>query len=322
MGLFDFGSTSTAEVALASRMAWAAYQGEPLPGEGWLPLDGDALGFVPLPLPGSASFNGIYYEYTSGVLGTASAVVFRNGDKLAISFRGTDSDVDFGDIADYFDLLDSSYISHFDPLLNTVAEFIVANQISEIIITGHSLGAAATNELRDISATAYDGVFNDATYIGFATPVVADRLDILNFGFENDAVFKVAEAIDQTSVTFFSTTDNIVFYNDEYSDPSWPGDVFTIADSDDWSSHDKRFYVDAVQRIALSDNYRLMSRDSVVIVINTTNTVIDRDVRTSSHFNSSTFYIGQETAVDTIIAGTDNDYIEGFGGNDVLNGGL
>jgi hypothetical protein len=145
VGVFDYHSVPPAEVSLAADLAWAAYEGNPLP-LGWQPLDAIDLGFAES--PGDGTFDGYYFETGTSAPG-GSAIALRNEDRLAIAFRGTD---DALDLFRYPSLLNgNSYIDAFLPFLAAVAEYAQTSGISDILVTGHSLGAAAANILRDVS---------------------------------------------------------------------------------------------------------------------------------------------------------------------------
>lgn len=171
--------------------------------------------------------------------------------------------------------------------------------------------------MRNVSATKNEGFFNDANYLTIATPKVSSNPNIFNIGFENDWVFKsIARATPFVSSDFFSTTDNLILYDDEYAVDGFPGLLF---DPGDVSAHSATGYVEAIKIVSESTFYDLMARDSVVIVVDTDNQVTDKETSISDHFGQSAFYVGRSVA-DNILGGQVGDFIDGSGGNDQLEG--
>lgn len=151
-----------------------------------------------------------------------------------------------------------------------------------------------------------------------ATPKVSGNPNILNIGFENDWVFEsIARETPFVGSDFFSATDNIVLYDNEYSAADFPGLFF---DPSDVSAHSSTGYIEAIDRIINSEFYADMSRDSVIIVVATDAQVTDKDTSTSDHFGQSAFYVGRDSA-DDILGNTAVDFIDGGGGDDTLQGG-
>lgn len=72
------------------------------------------------------------------VLGDANAAVYKSGDTLLLSFRGTEvaqiDPVYWFALRQHYDL--------FEPLFQALDNYIQANPASKILVTGHSLGAA------------------------------------------------------------------------------------------------------------------------------------------------------------------------------------
>ncbi|SHH80967.1 VWA domain-containing protein [Marivita hallyeonensis] len=321
MTIFNFNGLTPERVVELVSLSNASYFGE-LPPTGWTALSGDEIGFEEGFLSGS--FDGTTFVGSAGFLGAPAAQVFQNGTELTVSFRGTDTSSLSALLADFTTYLDiignNNYINAFDSLLEAVADYAVesSNNILSINVVGHSLGAAAANILRSVSSTEFDGVFDNANFLTVASPKISSSPSILNVGFENDWVFKaIPRSTPFVNSDFFSTTDNIVLFDDDYSDENWPGLVFGPSDV---SSHDSSGYIEAVQRILSSSFYSEMTRDSVIVVVSTDNQVSDKDVTTSDHFGSSAFFIGRDQA-DDILGGQNVDYIEGFAGDDSLNGG-
>jgi hypothetical protein len=309
MGFFEFPSSD--EILIAAKMAKAAYAGgDTNVGGGWQPLTGADLHFNGTGLF-KTSYDSIYFN-TIGIGGAiASAVVFKHGSELSISFTGTDQKPeDFLTYPGLNPTLFPSYLFFYAPFLDLVTTYAHDNNYTVTIVTGHSLGAAAANLLRDIS----DPLWNSADFITFATPVVASNSVILNIGFENDAVFEALAGVHLLDHP--STTDNLIWYNDAYKAGLPLG----------LSAHDSSNYINAVERIAKSEFVDEMNRDSTVVLVAT-------DQQVTAGFTiklalGSAYYLGRDHGPDFQIAGIPDDIqggdradtIEGFAGNDTLDG--
>ena len=295
---------SANDVVLASTLASAAYKDNRLLASDWSALTTE-LGTL-----ASGRFDEAgYFNGSSG----AAAIVLRNGNQLVISFRGTD---DSADRLQYLSLGGNSYINLFSPLLDAVSKYLAKSENAglEVLITGHSLGGAAVNILRDVSlhtGSKY-AAFKDAEYIAFASPKIAASGQITNIGFENDGVYKYIGGYKD----YASTNDNIVVFDDAYGSSTWPGFTFDLSDT---TVHSSLIYKDVMNRIASSTFYGEMDPDAPVIVVNTNLEVSDKQVRTSDHYGKDAYFIGRDVA-DKILGGAGADKMEGFGGNDTLRG--
>ena len=293
---------SAKDVVLASTLASAAYKDNRLLASEWSALTTE-LGTL-----ASGRFDEAgYFNGSSG----ASAIVLRNGNQLVISFRGTD---DSADRLQYLSLGGNSYINLFSPLLDAVSKYLAKNAGLEVLITGHSLGGAAVNILRDVSLETGSkyAAFKNAEYIAFASPKIAVSGQIANIGFENDGVYKYIGGYKD----YTSTNDNIVVYDDAYGSSGWPGFMFDLSDT---TVHSSLIYRDVMNRITSSTFYGEMDPDAPVIVVNTNLEVSDKQVRTSNHYGKDAYFIGRDVA-DKILGGAGADKMQGFGGNDSLRG--
>ncbi|MEM8852281.1 MAG: hypothetical protein AAGD34_01195 [Pseudomonadota bacterium] len=325
MGLFAFGDLQADEVVTLAELADSAYANEDAPA-GWTTLLADDLGFEGSTTRGS--FQGNYYEtgLSSAFLGYAR--VLQNGDSLTISFRGTDS------VADYIlypEIINfDSFVKNFAPLLESVSDYISANGIADVFVTGHSLGAAAVNELQNLAAsntveitddTSVDyGDFADATYVAFASPEIFKDADVLNIGFEDDWVFKAVERetpLSSAQPDFASATNNVVWFDETYASSDFAFPLFNPYS--DTTAHHVENYISAAMRIPQSIYYDQMDRNSVVILVDVDSEVTDKKAPTSDHFGDPAFYIGRDVA-DIISGGTAGDFISGFAGDDTLAG--
>lgn len=314
MGLFNFPGLSAQRINDIVQLASASYVGG-VPPSGWRALTGNEVGFRAGTNTGT--YEGSTFVGPTGFFGAPAARAYRKGNSLAISFRGTDS---IGDYATYLDILgNNNYINAFNEFLAAVARYARSQGISDISVTGHSLGAAAANKLRNVSRNRFGGFFNNSAYLSIATPSVSSSQNILNIGYENDWVFKsIARQNRFIGSDFISTTDNIIYYDDKYASPGGPGLFFDPVFNT--SVHGANFYVDGVSRILGSEFYSSMNQDSNVIVVATDKEVTDKLTITSDHFGESVFYVGRDVK-DKIKGNDDIDYFDALGGNDELNGG-
>lgn len=294
MAAFDFQSLSTAQVQELAQLANAAYAGE-TPPSGWTQIREQEM---------------------SG----ASARAFQNGSSLTVSFRGTDDPA--ADALDILSLLvGNSYINEFSGFLNGVVGDISARGITEIFVTGHSLGGAAANILRDVSGSQFGGAFSGATYVTFASPKIASNQNILNIGHENDWVFKAAQAI-LSLPEFPSTTDHIVWYNELLALNNDLGlgtrSVTEFAVNADSSPHKIDNYIDTIARVSGSEFYSQTTRD-MTILVDEVDLLVTPLGSSSSNATGPALILGEARA-DAHRGGSFGDFIEGLGGNDFLEG--
>lgn len=310
MAAFDFNGLSTAQINDLTALAMASYVGNSPP-SGWSVVTGQTIG-------------GGAYTGNTFTNGNAAARVYRSGDTLTVSFRGTD-DVT-GDLPDIVSLLTgNSYINEFSALLNAVAAYAAGgNGISSIQVTGHSLGGAAVNILRNVSSSQFGGAFDDATYMAIAAPKISTNANILNIGHENDWAFKQVEtAIPFGPTEFFSTTDHIVWYNDLLALNNDLGlgirsltEFIVNADS---SPHGSDNYIDTIQRITSSEFYGQTTRDMTILVAATDLTITPLGSQ-SSNATGPALILGRDGANDALKGAGFGDFLEGLGGNDYLEG--
>ncbi len=213
------------------------------------------------------------------------------------------------------------YISAFSKFLQIVADYANQQGISSqnILITGHSLGAGAANLLRDNSTTIANGFFNSASFITFAAPVISSNTNILNFGFDNDRVFKVAEGI-AGEPDPPNALNNIIFVND--SQFGSDGERSEFSGSENLIVHDKSLYEVAAIRLRSSEALPFLTRDTHIAIVDTA-VVEATSVLANISFATSVAYIGSNIVdmSNTIIAGDGRDLIDGGGGLDFIRGG-
>ncbi|MBF8223660.1 calcium-binding protein [Halomonas sp. 328] len=258
--------------------------------------------------------------------------------RLAISFTGTNSPVD---IVDYLQINEGTIAPYMEPLLQAVRDFSQAHGLSgsDTLVTGYSLGGGMTNIMARFREGLADGFFEEAVYIGHASPLIYnDPSVVLNFGYENDAVHRVAgdaeafrEALDNAgdfltnpNTSYAASIDNVVLFNDAYALPNMPLPAYSFLNLPvSWYAHIDGVFTDAIERIADSAFYEYMHRDSVVVVSNltalsrSTTWVEDKATATSNHHGAPAFLIGTEHN-DLIRGGQGSDYIYAGGGDDLI----
>jgi len=116
--------------------------------DGWEAVSAMQLGMAPADYrQGTLSYsfvNGLYQANAVGATAQADAMVLlgvMGGENtLTVDFRGTDQVSDFGFHGNF-----DSYYAEFTPLVNSIENYLAdtANDIQQVIVSGHSLGAAA-----------------------------------------------------------------------------------------------------------------------------------------------------------------------------------
>jgi Ca2+-binding RTX toxin-like protein len=330
MSLLKFASLSISEIVDVARLANASY-GEAVP-VGWRALTGGEINFSPGflgPLAGgimeqNSTFftTGAQYSLVFGFDPSFSgmAQVYRSGDRLAISFRGTDkaptNDSKVPDFSEYPELVSPfysfSYIRGFEKFLESIASYAASRGISgsNVLVTGHSLGGGAANQLRQFSEDVAEGYFSNSTYIGFASPKIVETSNVFNFGFDNDWVFKRASSIIDGNTPFLSSTDNILFVQSNIS--SFAGSA--LSEGLGGADHSMENYILALRRISQSPTYSLTNRDSFVAIASDDSTALQNDLfatQISRYIGLSTpiVYLGNANA-NLIVAGTGSDTID------------
>jgi Ca2+-binding RTX toxin-like protein len=290
MSLLSGFNVTLPQVGLLGQAALAAFSGGAIPA-GWTVITPQQLGVA-------AQFQDGNYFTNGG----ASAIVLQQGSTWIISFRGTDG---AGDVLHYAELLDGTYINHFQPLLNAVvASAPVGTHFS---FTGASLGGGAANQMADIAGAQYGGVFASATFVAFASPVITAASGILNIGFENDPIYRALNNYADSP----SSLDNLVLATSEYEGGNYDG----LRPPDPYA-HNAIESLDAHLRLQASAFFNDMTPDSVVVFDAFGGIVQDI---TPGREDTGAFLLGSAVA-DVMVGRNGGDHIEGFGGNDTLEG--
>ena len=291
MSLLSGFNVTLPQVDLLGEAAMAAFAGGVVPA-GWNVITPQQLGVPPQ-----------YWDGNYFTNGGASAIVLQQGNAWIVSFRGTDGS---NDILSYPELVLGTYINHFQPLLNAVASN--APDGTNFYFTGASLGGGATNQMADIAGSQYGGEFASATFVAFASPVISTANGILNFGFENDPIYKAINGYND----FSSSLDHLDLATSQYMQGNYDG----LHPPDDYA-HNAALGFAALAQLQSSVFFGLMNPDSVVVFDAFSGVVQDQ---TPGGENTGVFYLGSNVA-DSIIGRNGDDHMEGFGGNDALLGG-
>lgn len=295
----DYFGYSGLELERLRDLAQAAYanQGQP--------ANEVSLGPTDLGLPSSQFDDHYWYNGEE-----AHANVTVNENTLTLAFRGTDKIP--GDLQDYPGLLveplenTTAYIWQFEPLLNAVADYVSdpANGIENVDVTGHSLGAAAVNQLRDVTwnSSEYDDAFDGATYAAYASPNIEnDSGPIFNIGHSNDQVFRSIENYSDGNET---AMDNVLYFEGHF------GRGIAAHDLDKYGAT-----LDRLNDALVLDDFQDLDEDTNVLVDGSKYTV------TPAETHKPHALLGQPDSSDVIKGGSADDVIIGGGGWDLVTGG-
>lgn len=262
---------------------------------------------------------------------------FKNGKlvKLSVSWAGTN---DLLDMADYFKLNNGSIAPHMEPLLDKVKEFAIEQGLKseDILITGYSLGGGMTNVMAKYREVLSDGFFKNSDYIAHASPLIYDNPDVIfNFGFRNDAVFRIVgdaltfkDAVEQMNpglvnpdTAYNSTTHNLILFTGAYSSPLWKQDGISLSilnTLQGWAAHRGGAVTDTVARIIKSPFYDLTNQESRVITDHLNGLKrLYTWVEDKSRDNKASFILGNEHN-NLLRSGKSGDYIDAGGGEDQI----
>ncbi|SUB82860.1 Lipase precursor [Pragia fontium] len=221
----------------------------------------------------------------------------------------------------------------FNQLLTDIAEFATKQGLTgeDIIITGHSLGGAATNSIAQLSPDNWGGFYQGSKYVAFASPTQYESAgNVINVGYENDPVFRVLNGKQLELSSFLihdadkvSATNNIVNFNDYYASDFWKFIPTSLVNLFSWISHMPYAYDEGMQRIVESQWYNLTEKDSTVVVANLSDNMQEKtwveDLnRYAQPHVGETFIIGSE-GNDLIRTKSGINYLDGAGGDDIFS---
>ncbi|MGU3524844.1 hypothetical protein ACLBW2_17265 [Enterobacteriaceae bacterium C23F] len=314
---------------------------------GWRNITPQMLGY-----PQATDSNGTWHG-EAGIYKAAELEVMGKFDSdnkltdLALSFRGTSGpleDEPLDTLLDriaylnflYPDVLAAqrgSYVENaFGELIEKIKQYAESNHLAaeDILITGHSLGGGAVNNMAELSDTAWDGFFADANYIAFASMYMKDDNPdkILNIGFDDDPVYKViADGKLNIASLFFnfhpekqSAVNNLYLYSD-IDTLAEPGKSLGLFQSVNWLiGHDAHNYDNTLTTLLSSPLYAQMSRESAVVVSYLSDKT--RDVEWVSLHSENTprgagqFIIGSDH--DDLLRAAGDTRVDGRGGTNTF----
>ncbi len=320
MGLFDYRGQDNAEL-IGDAYALAAYTstttGTSVP-DGWEVLDARDLGISSL----RVDAYGYFTDDGTSWGGQAKVLVKKdasgNIEQIAISYAATN---ELSDIYAYTNLYTGIYDNSFDYLIDAVADYAQDNGVSgsDVIVTGYSLGGGAVNAMADGANFNAGGFFEDSNYIGFASPMITTGENVYNFGFENDAVYRI-ESGNETS------SDNIVLFNDSYSSAFFGALGFSILSLDGWDAHLDGFndQEEILSSIVDSHFYDEMTRDSLVVISNLSDfersTWVEPVDRVTGYHDGDDAFVLGNSGDDRLRGDGGDDFIDGHAGDDELDG--
>ncbi len=274
-------------------------------------ISGDMLDFNESSAHGSIGDNGYFQGGSISTGGEAVAILSDDG-RIFISFAGTNDSFDLFSILSFGD---DSYLDGFVEYLESVAQFALENGYTIDLVTGKSLGGAVTNMLRDNPDIA-DGAFADATYFAVASPLIAENTDnILNFGYDNDFAFEAYETYFGTGEgDYASSTDNIIFYNDEYASSNWR-QFFNF------SAHSYNDFTQGIEALTTTVFADELTQDSFVIIGDTDVIDMNTALTRTGYDGDTAYFIGSGSTEETVQGTTLNDHIDLGAGNDIVYSG-
>ncbi len=306
----------TNNVLSMAKLADAAYNNSLITRDGFMPLD--AFGLAAHSASGAKvkwTFDqGVYKATVPGKISAlfddrAVANVYlrteANGDKtLAIAFRGTDG-FSVDKVLGWGPQMKAAYYPLYKPFIDAVKKYAVTHGVDDVLVTGHSLGAAMTQyAMQDLANTATTKYLAAA----FGSPGAVNSGDtpenrMLEFAYTQDAFTKLK---DVPFVSFDHQGQRIAMPLDS-----------TETESDNITSryeHGMDLYLQAVKNFAGlgSETPKFMtasSYDSNGQVRIYAGTALADDLR------------GESGKSETLLGGGGNDRLKGLSGNDRILGG-
>ncbi len=300
MAIFD--GVALHEMAILAPLAYRDGNeslAENLVGTGWTAISPGSLGF-----PGSSSVGGYF------VHGDAAAYAARNGDALALVFRGSDSADDlFDSVVDQ-----AGHFAKLEPFIERVLAYAAddLNGVEKLYVTGHSLGGSMAHHF--------------ASEYGSGDQLAAFEVAIATFGAAGDPDLD-GNPVSRKVLHVFHTDDVLANGNllppfstdhDFYTGFRLPISLPKI-DGVGTAEHDEVLYGQTVGAITESPAFEHATENTNFVVLS--NGAPDSGNARSYDYDgdSNTFILGMNGA-DTIHGGGDTDLIDGALGADLLKG--
>ena len=300
-----------------AKLALAAYDDTRVVTAGFAPVSATSFGMGKHSAAGSdvkwSFVNGTYRATLPGKLGeafkddavaTISIIKEASGLKtLAVAFRGTDGAA-VDKVLGWGPQMKDGYYKLYEPLIEAIKDFARDKSIKDVLITGHSLGAAmaqyAMGDLADSRNTKYHAAI-------FGSPGAVDSGDtpddrMIEFEYSQDAFTKLD---DVPFVSFDHQGQRVVMPLDS-----------TITSRDDklgFYEHKMAHYLKAVKNFAAlgGETPGFMTSDDFKG---------NSSTRTYAGGNGNDSLDGEKKS-DALYGGAGNDKLRGLEGNDKLRGG-
>jgi Ca2+-binding RTX toxin-like protein len=306
----------TNDILSMAKFANAAYTNTLIARDGFTPLDN--FGLAAHSASGakvSWTFNqGVYKATVPGKIAAlfddrAVANVYlrteTNGDKtLAIAFRGTDG-FSVDKVLGWGPQMKAAYYPLYKPFIDAVKKYAATYGVDNVLVTGHSLGAAMTQyamqDLADTATTKYIAA-------AFGSPGAVNSGDtpedrMLEFAYTQDIFTKLKDA-------------PFVSFDHQGQRINMPLDSTDTKDDNITSryEHNMHLYLKAVQNFAGlgSETPQFMKADSFDG---------NSQLRIYAGTKLADDLRGEDGKSETLLGGDGNDRLKGLGGNDRLLGG-
>ena len=253
----------------------------------------------------------------------ADAIFLKKGNNYILSFTGTEDKIQ--DILRYGDsFITKTYLNNYSSLLNAISR-IPGIKDANIIVTGHSLGAAAANLLAETGNKLWKSVFGDAKYVTFESPYMVTNGNIFNFGIENDKIYghKLSNIFgsknwkDKAVNNFYFADNESIEKSGLISKGFFAHKLVNVVPVLDRMFGDK--YQSELPNI---DLFAAMGPDTFVFAENVVGGFDMKQVTFSGPpLKNKEWLIVGENRADLIIGSNLSDIILGFSGNDDLQGG-
>lgn len=299
--------------------------------QGWVPVDLNPV------FPSSSFVDGqfVLNRMTGGYFtnGNAAAFIARSGDSLVISFRGTNDNGDNNpsdsgnnihpDTSDWYNM--SRHYNLLRPLIAAVDDYVASNGISNVFVTGHSLGGAmAIKYMGDHQGVGYSAVTFAAP--GYADTSFVDRSRVLHIEINGDVVPDLGLHGGRTIHFEGSGTREFVTGADNHS-MDYYRQIVDVVDPQSWAAlllrqDDPEVYMGVTKSGTQFLVDGVMSGTGYGVGLQNDNLLepVNRDYEVFYGGRGNDTIVGGVGA-DLMLGGAEQDYIVGGFGSDTLTGG-